>query len=94
MLFTRSLKRQFSLVHNSRTSKDSELIVLEGHRTILEAVNAGLSPVTFIFSRLNLLLDFPLDKFKDTAFVQVRICKTLRSVLCFHCKGCQMRFEY
>ena len=41
--------------------KDSKVVMLEGKRIILDAMEAGFYPKTFVFSRLNLLEKIPFD---------------------------------
>jgi hypothetical protein len=62
------LKKSFCLPTNS---SDSDLVVLEGKRLIVEALEAGLKPETFVFSRINLLAQLPLDRLKDCQLVQI-----------------------
>jgi len=70
-LIFRKLKRKFCLVLNPSRTSSEELVVLEGKRLIIEALQAGLKPETFIFSRINLLPEFPLDKLQDCQMVQI-----------------------
>jgi len=46
-------------------------ILLEGKRVIVDAMNSGFYPKTFIFSRLNLLDEFPFDLEKRLNMVQI-----------------------
>ena len=55
----------------SRVNKRSENVVLEGKRLIIDAIKAGIYPKIFVFSRLNLLIDFPFDKSKNLAMYQI-----------------------
>ena len=68
---SRKLKQKFCLTLTPSKSANEGLIVLEGKRLIIEALQAGAKPDTFIFSRLNLLPGFPLDKLQDCQVVQI-----------------------
>lgn len=67
----KTLKKTFSLAHQPSTWRNDGLVILEGKRLILEALEAGLEPETFVFSRLSLLAEFPLEKLQDCQIIQV-----------------------
>ena len=70
-LSSRKLKRKFCLTSTPSSTSGDELVVLEGKLMIVEALQAGVKPETFIFSRINLLPDFPLEKLRDCQMVQI-----------------------
>ena len=78
------LKKKFSIAHNpSKTSvSGQDLVVFEGKRLIIEALETGIEPETFVFSRLNLLPEFPLDK------LQARL------LYLFSCKCCELTLTH
>lgn len=56
------------------SSNQKEVILLEGKRTIIDAINAGCRPKHFIFSRLNLLEDIPFEVLqKEPGFKMTQI---------------------
>jgi hypothetical protein len=61
------LKQEFIDCRN----KNEDVVILEGKRLILDAMNSGLYPKTFVFSRLNLLEGFPFDKSKPLKMFEI-----------------------
>ena len=46
-------------------------ILVEGKRLIQDAMNSGFYPKTFVFSRVNQLVDFEFDKSKEMDMYQI-----------------------
>lgn len=62
------LKELLKQIKEAKTpSNKKELILIEGKRTLLDAIHAGCIPKHFIFSRLNLLEGIPFNVLKDSA---------------------------
>ena len=51
--------------------QQSNTILVEGKRLIQDAMNAGFYPKTFVFSRVNQLVDFKFDKSKEMNMYQI-----------------------
>jgi len=51
--------------------QQSNTILVEGKRLIQDAMNSGFYPKTFVFSRVNQLVDFKFDKSKEMNMYQI-----------------------
>ena len=63
----RKIKKQIEVAKKPHCNT----VLLEGKRVIVDAMNSGLYPKTFIFSRLNLLDEIPFDLENRLDMVQI-----------------------
>ena len=80
-IFWRKLQKEFREASGQKVipkvkddtsgKQQSNTILVEGKRLIQDAMNSGFYPKTFVFSRVNQLVDFKFDKSKEMNMYQI-----------------------